>query len=126
MDSLLADYDGSARMAILGIYRRALASDFVQKVLETFATRILLIGMGVVTGVHIARILGPVDVLAKIRTQRNRIDVEDYGFAAEARSKSLDDALRRVRVVLAAIADEYLWHSLASGASRPEGSPLPS
>jgi len=34
-------------------------SDFVQKVGETFATRILLIGMGLVTSVLVARILGP-------------------------------------------------------------------
>ena len=34
-------------------------SDFIQKVGETFATRILLIGMGLVTSVLVARILGP-------------------------------------------------------------------
>ena len=59
MDSLLASHDGSARTAILRLYQRAMASDFVQKILETLATRILVIGIGVVTGVLIARILGP-------------------------------------------------------------------
>jgi O-antigen/teichoic acid export membrane protein len=48
--------------ALAGLQRKlrsALASDFVRKVLETFATRILLIGIGLVTGVIVARILGP-------------------------------------------------------------------
>ncbi|MBI5049147.1 MAG: oligosaccharide flippase family protein [Deltaproteobacteria bacterium] len=37
----------------------AIDSDFVRKVTETFATRIFLIGIGLVTGVIVARILGP-------------------------------------------------------------------
>ncbi|MDX1389259.1 MAG: hypothetical protein R3344_08715, partial [Acidobacteriota bacterium] len=55
MDTLLAGHDGP----IAGRVRRALESDFVQKVIETFATRILLIGIGFATSVLIARILGP-------------------------------------------------------------------
>jgi O-antigen/teichoic acid export membrane protein len=39
--------------------RRALASDLVHKVVETFATRLLLIAVGLVTGVFIARTLQP-------------------------------------------------------------------
>lgn len=40
-------------------YRKIIASDFVRKVAETFATRILLIGIGLATSVIVARILGP-------------------------------------------------------------------
>ena len=40
-------------------YRSALSSDLVRKVIETYATRILLIGLGLVTSVAVARMLGP-------------------------------------------------------------------
>ena len=39
--------------------RRLTGSDFVRKVAETFAARIVLIGIGLVTSVLVARILGP-------------------------------------------------------------------
>jgi O-antigen/teichoic acid export membrane protein len=41
------------------LYRKNITSDFVQKVAETFVTRILLIGIGLITSVIIARTLGP-------------------------------------------------------------------
>ena len=59
MDALLASHEGSLAQVVAGRVRRALESDFVRKVLETFATRILLIGIGLATSVLIARILGP-------------------------------------------------------------------
>jgi len=43
----------------MAYWRRILASDFVRKVAETFATRVLLIGIGLITSVIVARILGP-------------------------------------------------------------------
>ena len=39
--------------------KKAVNSDLSQKVVETFVTRILLIGIGLVTSVIVARILGP-------------------------------------------------------------------
>lgn len=39
--------------------RRLFASDFARKVLETFGTRVLLLGIGLATGVLITRALGP-------------------------------------------------------------------
>jgi O-antigen/teichoic acid export membrane protein len=50
---------GGIRRAIGALYRRLINSDFVRKVAETFGTRILLIGIGLVTSVIVARILGP-------------------------------------------------------------------
>jgi O-antigen/teichoic acid export membrane protein len=41
------------------LYQQTKASDFLQKVAETFLTRILLIGIGLITSVIVARILGP-------------------------------------------------------------------
>jgi O-antigen/teichoic acid export membrane protein len=43
----------------LSLARRAIASDFIRKVAETFATRVVLIGIGLITSVMVARILGP-------------------------------------------------------------------
>jgi O-antigen/teichoic acid export membrane protein len=40
-------------------YTPALSSDFVRKVTETYATRVLLIGIGLVATVIVARLLGP-------------------------------------------------------------------
>jgi enterobacterial common antigen flippase len=40
-------------------YTPALSSDFVRKVTETYATRVLLIGIGLATTVIVARLLGP-------------------------------------------------------------------
>jgi O-antigen/teichoic acid export membrane protein len=51
--------EGSIKAACLSLWHRALASDFVGKLAETFATRILLIVLGMVSTVIIARILGP-------------------------------------------------------------------
>lgn len=50
---------GGIWQASVALYRGVIASDFVRKVAETFATRILLIGIGLVTSVIVARILGP-------------------------------------------------------------------
>ncbi len=43
----------------VGEYRSALSPDFVRKVMETYATRVLLIGIGLVATVIVARLLGP-------------------------------------------------------------------
>lgn len=52
-------HGGTPRLAWHSLVRNAIASDFVRKVAETFATRILLIGIALITGVIVARILGP-------------------------------------------------------------------
>ncbi|MFQ5585214.1 MAG: flippase [Thermodesulfobacteriota bacterium] len=49
----------SIRRKVFIFYHEAVSSDFVHKVGETFATKILLIGIGLVTTVIVARILGP-------------------------------------------------------------------
>jgi O-antigen/teichoic acid export membrane protein len=41
------------------LYRKTTTSDFIHKVAETFVTRILLIGIGLITSVIVARVLGP-------------------------------------------------------------------
>ncbi len=43
----------------LEISKKALNSDFSRKVVETFATRVTLIGLGLLTSIVVARILGP-------------------------------------------------------------------
>jgi len=43
----------------IGEYSSALSSDFVRKVTETYATRVLLIGIGLAATVIVARLLGP-------------------------------------------------------------------
>ncbi|MCB9438291.1 MAG: flippase [Anaerolineales bacterium] len=44
---------------ILALVNRVRESDFIRKILETFITRVLLIGIGLITSVITARILGP-------------------------------------------------------------------
>ena len=41
------------------LYNRLVSSDFIHKVLGTFITRILLMALGMVTSIIVARILGP-------------------------------------------------------------------
>lgn len=48
-----------ARAAIKSIINSVRESDFVRKVAETFATRVFLIGIGLVTSIIVTRILGP-------------------------------------------------------------------
>lgn len=50
---------GGIAGAFHALYRTVIRSDFVRKVAETFATRILLIGIGLISSVIVARILGP-------------------------------------------------------------------
>jgi O-antigen/teichoic acid export membrane protein len=52
-------YDSSLRGLAKKYLLQMIASDFVRKVAETFATRIFLIGIGLVTTVFVARMLGP-------------------------------------------------------------------
>ena len=59
LDKYIAKNSGFLRMTFLNLYNQVIASDFIRKVAETFATRILLIGIGLVTSVIVARILGP-------------------------------------------------------------------
>jgi O-antigen/teichoic acid export membrane protein len=49
----------SIKSRLMADWQRMLVSDFVRKVAETFATRVLLIGIGLITSVIVARILGP-------------------------------------------------------------------
>lgn len=53
------DEHGGIFRACQALYYELINSDFVRKVAETFTTRILLIGIGLVTSVIVARILGP-------------------------------------------------------------------
>jgi O-antigen/teichoic acid export membrane protein len=59
VEALLSLHRRSLRQSFVRLYRETITSDFVQKVAETFATRILLIGMGLITSVIVARTLGP-------------------------------------------------------------------
>lgn len=54
-----ADFIGWMRRSAGEISRRALSSDFFHKVSETFLTRLVVIGLGFVTSIITARILGP-------------------------------------------------------------------
>jgi O-antigen/teichoic acid export membrane protein len=47
------------RAARFGSLNRLYTSDFARKVIETFGTRLLLIGIGLITGVIVTRTLGP-------------------------------------------------------------------
>jgi O-antigen/teichoic acid export membrane protein len=47
------------RLHLANLFHKMRSSDFVQKVVETYATRLLLIGIGLLTSVIVARILGP-------------------------------------------------------------------
>lgn len=49
----------SWQTTLAGWWQRLRTSDFVQKVAETFGTRLLLIAIGLVTGVIVTRTLGP-------------------------------------------------------------------
>lgn len=58
----IADYireNGGLLPALRAFFWSSLKSDFIQQIGETFATRIVLIGLGLITGVITARILGP-------------------------------------------------------------------
>ena len=46
-------------MKIKAYFLQAIASDFIRKVVETFATRIIIIALGLITTVIVTRILGP-------------------------------------------------------------------
>jgi len=58
-NALLSVSDGFGEGMLRAIYHRVHSSDFIRKVGETFVTRVLLIGIGLVTSVIVARILGP-------------------------------------------------------------------
>jgi len=58
-NALLSVSDGFGEEMLRSIYYRVHSSDFIRKVGETFVTRVLLIGIGLVTSVIVARILGP-------------------------------------------------------------------
>lgn len=58
-NALLSVSDGFGEEMLRAIYHRVHSSDFIRKVGETFVTRVLLIGIGLVTSVIVARILGP-------------------------------------------------------------------
>jgi O-antigen/teichoic acid export membrane protein len=58
-ETLLSPHRHSLGQSFVGFYRKMTTSDFVQNVAETLVTRILLIGIGVITSVIVTRILGP-------------------------------------------------------------------
>lgn len=58
-DTYTARRTASIKLWFMAYLRRMLASDFVRKVAETFATRVFLIGIGLITSVIVARVLGP-------------------------------------------------------------------
>jgi len=53
------DNGGTIGTALLNLLKTLAKSDLVRKIGETFATKIMLIGLGLITGVITARILGP-------------------------------------------------------------------
>lgn len=55
----IREHGGPPWLALSLFTKRAMASDFLSKVAEAFATRILLVGMGLITSVLVARVLGP-------------------------------------------------------------------
>ncbi|OOP56597.1 MAG: hypothetical protein AYP45_08255 [Candidatus Brocadia carolinensis] len=57
--ALLTARNVSFWQALIGFYQKAASSDFIRKVMETFATRIVQICLGLVTTVLVARILKP-------------------------------------------------------------------
>lgn len=57
--SYIQENGGTLWSAFRSLMRSVIASDFIRKIAETFATRIALIGIGLVISVIIARILGP-------------------------------------------------------------------
>jgi O-antigen/teichoic acid export membrane protein len=58
-NTVLVVSDRSAEEMLRTLYYRVISSDFVQKVGETFVTRILLIGIGLIISMIVARVLGP-------------------------------------------------------------------
>jgi O-antigen/teichoic acid export membrane protein len=94
---LREDHQGSLLRAATAACRRALQSDFVRKVLETFATRILLIGIGFATSVLVARILGPegrglfavAGAIAAIAIQFGNLGLHSANTYSVARDRSL-------------------------------------
>ena len=59
VEVLFSPCRGSLRQSFVRLYQETKTSDFVQKVTETFVTRILLMGIGLITSVIVARVLGP-------------------------------------------------------------------
>lgn len=62
MKSNIADFiatHGGIWQSIITLYRGVFTSDFIRKVMETFATKVLLICIGLVTTVIVTRVLGP-------------------------------------------------------------------
>ncbi len=59
IQALLTASNSSYRLALISASQKAFTSDFIRKVAETFTTRILQIGLGLITTILIARILGP-------------------------------------------------------------------
>lgn len=57
--SAFINTNGGLIRSIAILYHNLIASDFVRKVIETLATRILIIGIGLVSGIIVTRILGP-------------------------------------------------------------------
>lgn len=57
--AFLTTYKGSFGRMLTDLYRKAITSDFVRKVIETLATRILQICISLITTVLVARILKP-------------------------------------------------------------------
>jgi len=58
-EALLSPHKRSLCQSFVRLYRKTTTSDFIHKVAETFVTRILLIGIGLITSVIVARVLGP-------------------------------------------------------------------
>ncbi|MEW5977029.1 MAG: flippase [Acidobacteriota bacterium] len=58
-ESELSHQAGLFSQSAAQLIRKAVSSDLVRKVAETFATRLVLIATGVVTSVMVARVLGP-------------------------------------------------------------------
>lgn len=114
-------------------WQRAFASDFAWKVGETFATRVFLLGAGVVAGVFVARSLGPEGrglyavalALAGMCLQLGNLGLHSANAYFVARDPSLMPRLAgnslAVSAVVGGMAGAGLW-SLAT--LRPELVPL--
>jgi O-antigen/teichoic acid export membrane protein len=59
IEAYVKKYGSSIWLRGRSLFVRGIASNFVRKVAETFATRLLLIGISLITSVMVARILGP-------------------------------------------------------------------
>jgi len=114
-------------------WQRAFASDFAWKVGETFATRVFLLGAGVVAGVFVARSLGPdgrglyavAMALAGMCLQLGNLGLHSANAYFVARDRSLLPRLAGnslgVSAVVGGLAGVGLW-SVAM--LRPEIAPL--